>query len=303
MINYFETLLASSKTLIMGILNITPDSFSGDGVLQTQLSFDKMQKYLEKIVQAGCHILDIGAESTRPGSQGVTLDEEMERFSPILEYIIKQSPVPVSIDTRKAVIANLALEYGAVMVNDISSFQDDELMLPLLVQKQSYCVVMHRGVTNSTPSVDKILGASFFESSHEPNKSITCVVYDALKTHTQHVINAGINPKKIIIDLGFGFNKTPQENLTLLANLDFFKTLPFPMLLGVSRKSMIGHVTQATVDHRLGGSLACLTYGILKGVKIVRVHDYFDSAQAALMVDTLKHIPQEPLSFFEEGYA
>lgn len=284
----FEDLLNSRQTLVMGILNITPNSFSGDGLLFSDkiniidVALDKA----ERMIAQGCHLLDIGAESSKPGAEILSAQEELDRLLPVVDAICYNFDIPISVDTRKAVVARHALELGAVIVNDISGLQYDSDMVNLVAEKQCYTIFMHSAKRNGNIQ-SSFLGTRYIadpsmQSSLWP---VHMQVFEDLRLWTDEAIHKGLSPEKIIIDIGIGFEKTTEENFALLNHMDFFQGLGFPMLIGVSRKSVIGYTSGAPFHQRLGGSIAALSVGILKGAKIVRVHDVYESVQAAQFID------------------
>ncbi|MES2252631.1 MAG: dihydropteroate synthase [Pseudomonadota bacterium] len=278
-------------THIMAILNITTDSVSGDGIYDpTQRKSDLIDhalKRTESFVNAGCHILDIGAESTRPGAAPVSLDKELERTIPIIEAIRQNFDIPISIDTTKALVADEAMKHGANIINDVSGLLLDPEMVNVAVAHQCYTIIMHSfnaGVIEKTT-----LGGRYLTSEINANENIIVRICNDLKRQANFAIEKGLNQNKIILDPGIGFGKTVEQNIEIMARLNEITKLPYPILLGASRKSFIGYTVNAPVDKRLGGSLAALTVGIMKGARIIRVHDVEESVQAAILVDAISH--------------
>ena len=251
-------LKAPSQTLIMGILNVTPDSFSDGGKFDTP---EQAVAYAIKMIEDGAHIIDIGGESTRPGAKPVSLDEELNRTAPVIEAIRNQSDCIISIDTYKSEVAAGALDAGANMVNDISGFTFDEGMAPLVAQKEVPVVIMH---IKGTPR----------DMQKEPH-------YDHLIREIKEYFilqiasakEAGIHDFNIILDPGIGFGKRLEDNFELIRELKQICAMGYPVLIGPSRKSFIGMVLNLPVAERLEGTLASITAGVMNGARIIRVHD------------------------------
>ena len=276
-------------THIMAVLNVTPDSLSGDGIYQsTQQPKDLIKCALKKVemfVNAGCHIIDVGAESTRPGATPISLDEELERAIPVINAIHQNFDIPISIDTTKAIVADEAIKNGASIINDVSGLMLDPQMVKITAAHQCYTIIMHAfnaGIVEKTE-----LGGRYLTSEISDNDNIIARIREDLTQQVNVAISNGLDASKIILDPGIGFGKTVEQNLEIMARLEELSSLPYPILLGASRKSFIGYTVNAPVDKRLGGSLAALTIGILKGAKIIRVHDIEESAQAAKLVDAI----------------
>ena len=241
----------AKHTYIMGILNVTPDSFSDGGKWN---GYDAAMRHAEELLEGGTDILDIGGESTRPGHQQITSEEEITRTAPVIEAVKKNFDVPVSIDTYKSDVAEAALQAGADLVNDIWGFQYDEKMAGLVKKYDAACCLMH----------------------NKDNTEYNNFIVDML-AETQECVNiakrAGIADDKIILDPGVGFGKNYEMNLMTMNNLELFQKLGYPVLLGTSRKSMIGLTLDLPVDQRVEGTLATTVIGIMKGCAFVRVHD------------------------------
>ena len=251
-------LKAPSQTLIMGILNVTPDSFSEGGKLDTP---EQAAAYAIKMVEDGAHIIDIGGESTRPGAIPVSLDEELNRTAPVIEAIRNQSDCIISIDTYKSEVAAGALDAGANMVNDISGFTFDEGMAPLVAEKEVPVVIMH---IKGTP-MDMQKEPNYDHLIREIKEYFTVQIAKAKK--------AGISNTNIILDPGIGFGKRLEDNFELIRELKQICAMGYPVLIGPSRKSFIGMVLNLPVAERLEGTLASITAGVMYGARIVRVHD------------------------------
>jgi dihydropteroate synthase len=256
----------------MGILNITPDSFSDGGKF-----FDLEKAVLrgKEMEKEGADIIDIGGESTRPGSDPISLEEELKRVIPVIESLSKEVSIPISIDTYKSEVAFEALRAGAEMVNDISALRFDPKMKEVVAKFDVPIVLMHIKGTPKNMQQKPIYADLFGEIISYLDESIKMAV------------QSGVSEDKIIIDPGIGFGKKLEHNLKILKELDKFKVLEKPILVGVSRKSFIGQLTNAEVNDRLEGSLSALTVAILEGANIVRVHDVIESVRAAKVVDAI----------------
>ena len=274
------TLLAEKRTKVMGILNVTPDSFTHDGIFEKgEEAVPKALKIAQKFIEQGVDIIDIGGESTRPGSIFVDKDHELKRVIPVIQAIGNRFSVPLSIDTTKSEIALEALNVGVTLINDVSGLLLDPRMGEVVAQSGVPVVVMHSQLAQTIHQSD---------SPAPTNKSegdiTTCVAND-LERLAVYFISWGINPRQIIIDPGIGFGKTPLQNLELIKNLHRLKALGYPVLLGASRKSFIGHLTGVPVEERLAASLASVTIASLQGVDFVRVHDVAESKQVIKLIE------------------
>ncbi len=260
------------KTLVMGVVNVTPDSFSDGGLYHDPRAAVEHALRLE---EEGADILDIGGESTRPGSDFVTLDEELRRVMPVLEGIMDRVGVPVSIDTTKAEVARQALEAGCAMVNDISAMRLDPEMPGLVAEKGVPVCLMHmRGMPKDMqvdPRYDDVVGeiAAF------------------LRQRAEAAREAGVDGANVLIDPGIGFGKTLEHNLEILRRLGEFRSLGHPVLLGTSRKSFIGRILDLAEDQRLEGTAASVALGIAGGADIVRVHDVKEMVRVARVADAI----------------
>ncbi|MBB3769763.1 dihydropteroate synthase [Angulomicrobium tetraedrale] len=257
----------AGRTLVMGILNVTPDSFSDGG---RSAALDDALANARRLVAEGADIIDIGGESTRPGHTPVPVEDELRRVLPVVEALAGL-PVPLSIDTQKAVVAEAALEKGAAIVNDIWGLMGDPDMARVVATHDAGVVAMHnRGTVDA--SVDIVADIlAFFEQSLE------------------RAARAGIAPARISLDPGIGFGKTFEQNLQALAALGRFVALGFPVLLGTSRKSLIGKVIETTPAERLPGTIASNVIGIMAGCAMVRVHDVAAHVQAARVTEAILH--------------
>ncbi|AGB18059.1 dihydropteroate synthase [Thermoanaerobacterium thermosaccharolyticum] len=252
------------RTYIMGILNMTPDSFSDGGKYNT---LEKGMERALKMIEDGADIIDVGGESSRPGYKPVTAEEELRRINDIVKKLQEVNTI-VSVDTMKSKVAEESLKNGAHIINDIWGLQRDPDMAKVVADYGAGVVIMHNKDVAEYDDVLKDV-ISFLEKS----------IDIALK--------AGIKEENIMIDPGIGFGKTLEHNLTLMKRLDELKVLGFPILLGTSRKSMIGHVLKLDVNERVEGTAATVAIGISKGADIVRVHDVKEMARVAKMTDAM----------------
>lgn len=265
------------KTLVMAILNVTPDSFSDGGKF---FSIDKALRQAEKFVEEGADILDIGGESTRPNSQRVSVKEEIERVAPVIAEIVKRFDVPISIDTSKSEVAERAINAGAEIINDISGLRFDERIADVSANHQTGLVLMH------------LRGS--FETMHklEPTENILREVSESFRQSIKKAEKFGVKKDQIALDVGIGFSKTFAQNLELVSRLNkLTKEFPdFPMLVGVSRKSFIGKILEdAPVSARLNGTLAANAIAVWNGANIVRVHDVKETVETLKVVEALKN--------------
>ncbi|MBF0485013.1 MAG: dihydropteroate synthase [Candidatus Omnitrophica bacterium] len=264
------------KTLVMGILNVTPDSFSGDGVLK---GYKKDCSFIlsraRKIEADGADIIDVGGESTRPGAQMVSTDEECRRVVPVVRLLAGKLSIPISVDTYKPLVAEEALRAGASIVNVIQGTPVDEKILFSVKKYNAGIVLMHmRGVPQTM-------------QRHARYKDFLKDVFSELKKSVEKCRQFGIKESNIVVDPGIGFAKTARHNLLILKNLDRFSALGVPILVGTSRKSFIGKVLQKDVSDRVLGSLATATAAVLGGAHIVRAHDVRETREVVSMSDAI----------------
>jgi dihydropteroate synthase len=245
-----------SRPLVMGIVNITPDSFSDGG---RHLHCDAALAHAHQLIAEGADILDIGGESTRPGAFPVSVQEELDRVMPVIEGM-RDAPVPISIDTCKPEVMRAALAAGASMVNDINALQQQDALAVVVASDAAVCL-MHKQGNPQTMQ----------EQPHY--QDVVAEVLQFLRARIAAVEAAGIARERIVVDPGFGFGKTLEHNLTLLSNLDAIAELGVPLLAGLSRKSMLGAITGQDVDHRVHASVAAAMLAVQRGARIVRVHD------------------------------
>lgn len=268
----------SKRTHIMGILNVTPDSFSDGGRY-----FDKSIaiRRAHEMVEEGADIIDIGGESTRPGSEPVTLEEEISRTIPVIEVLAKNIKIPISIDTYKAEVAKMALDAGASIVNDISGLRFDPEMPKVVSQYKVPVVIMH------------IKGMPKNMQVNPQYEALIPEIMDYLRESIRLAMKSGIAEDKIIIDPGIGFGKTFEHNLEIIKNLHEFTLLEKPLLVGVSRKAFIGKILgDAPASERLEGTAAAVAISISNGANIIRVHDVKEMKKVALVADACLHFPR-----------
>ena len=268
--------ISLEKTLVMGILNITPDSFSDGGEF---FSIDESIRQAEKIISEGADLLDIGGESTRPNSKRVSTEEETRRVVPVIEAIAKRFNFPISIDTSKVAVAKRSIEAGAEIINDVSGLRFDEHITQVSAETNSGLILMHlRGD---------------FETMHKqkPVENILQDVAEGFRWSIERAESGGVKKENIALDVGIGFSKTFEQNLELIAKLNLLcEEFPdFPMLVGTSRKSFIGKILGGIpTGERLQGSLASAAIAVWNGANIVRVHDVRATVETLKVVDKIK---------------
>jgi dihydropteroate synthase len=288
-----QTLMWGERTYVMGILNLTPDSFSGDGLLLSPKASasqgkDEENSGLEqarRFLAAGADILDVGGESTRPGSQPVKAEEELLRVLPTIWAISKEFPEAlISIDTYKAVVADEALKAGASLINDVWGLRADPELAHIAARHNAVVILMHNRSKPANVEVRERLGNAYLGAEYQ----------DLLKDVKRELMEsvgiarkAGIPDNRIILDPGIGFGKTVTQNLELIDHLDELRSLGFPILLGPSRKSFIGYTLNLPTDQRLLGTAASVAIGIARGANIIRVHDVEAMLQVARMTDAI----------------
>jgi len=280
-----RSLPIGQRTLVMGILNVTPDSFSDGGKF---LSPNDALAQAEQMIAEGADIIDIGGESTRPGAALITAEEEMQRVLPVIGQLARHSSIPISIDTTKAAVARAALDAGAAIVNDISALRFDFHIADEVAKAGAGLVLMH---SRGTPATMQRL---------PPVADVLEDVTSSLRGSIAMAERRGVKRESIVIDPGIGFGKTAEQNVELIAKLDQLAAAfpDFPILIGTSRKSFIGHLLKdlfkdgngnpVPAADRLHGTTASVTASILKGVHIVRVHDVRAAVEAVLVADAIR---------------
>jgi len=262
-----------SAPLVMGILNVTPDSFSDGGRYADKKA--AVRRGLQ-MANEGADIIDIGGESTRPGAQAVEAGEELERVLPVLEAIRRESEVCISVDTSKAAVARAALDAGAEIVNDVTALSGDPEMQEVVRRSGAGAILMHMRGTPRTMQVDPHYG------------DVVAEVRGFLASRAEALVESGVERRRLAVDPGIGFGKTLDHNLRLLANLPSISTCGLPLVVGLSRKSFLGALTNRDAGDRLAASLAAMVYCVLQGVQVVRVHDVEESVDAIRAVAALK---------------
>lgn len=268
-----KLLKCNPRPLIMGILNVTPDSFSDGGrFTDTTTAISKAKKMLAE----GADIIDIGGESTRPGAAAVDAHEELERIAHVVETLATETDATISIDTTKAEVARKAMQLGAHIINDVSALTNDANMINVATEFNAGIVIMHMHGNPRTMQ----------DNPHYNN--VVDDVHNYLAERIHSLTTAGIAPETIAIDPGIGFGKTTKHNLMLLANLEKLTKLGHPLLVGLSRKRFLGIVTEIPVENRINGSLAGLACAVMNGANIMRVHDVESSRQAAMVAAAIR---------------
>ncbi|WP_349410712.1 dihydropteroate synthase [Pseudalkalibacillus sp. SCS-8] len=255
----------NERTWIMGILNVTPDSFSDGGHYN---SIERAVEHAKEMVQAGADIIDIGGESTRPGAEKVTLQEELDRVIPMIKAVRAAVDVPISIDTYKAEVADQAIQAGADIINDVWGAKADAKMAEVAAAHQVPIILMHN-------------------QSDGNYHHLMADIARGLRESVEIVKDAGVKDENIILDPGIGFAKTYEDNLEVMSSLDVLTNLGYPVILGTSRKSFIGRVLQTEADQRMEGTGATTCLGIQKGCQLVRVHDVLENKRMAMMMDAM----------------
>ena len=254
------------KTYIMGILNVTPDSFSDGG---SYTNIESAVKHAKEMIEEGADIIDVGGESTRPGHKFVSDEEEINRVTPIIKILKNEIHVPISIDTYKSQVAEEALKLGVDMVNDVWGLTYDEDMANVIGKYDASVCIMHN------------------QEGTDYEKDIIESIKDFLQNSIERALKAGVKKDKIVLDPGIGFGKTFEQNLEVLRRLNELKTLGYPILLGTSRKSVLGNIVGCEPKDRVEATVATTVCGIRDGVDIVRVHDVKENLQAAKIADKL----------------
>ena len=260
------------RTRVMGVVNITPDSFFDGG------RFFERSKAVERcleLVESGADIVDLGGESSRPGAEPVSVEEELERVLPVLQEVRKQVPVLISVDTYKSTVAREALKEGADIVNDVSAFRMDPEMPQVVKEWDAGVVLMHM---RATPQVMQEI---------PPSQDILEEVQTDLQGALSKASENGIPQESIILDPGIGFGKTVEDNCLILNELPFLETFDLPVLVGTSRKSFLGRILDIPAQERIWGSAASVAVAIMRGAHIVRLHDVAEMSQVAQMTDAI----------------
>ncbi|WKZ51505.1 MAG: dihydropteroate synthase [Anaerolineales bacterium] len=274
-----------SRTYVMGVLNVTPDSFSGDGIIAQGDAVSVSVEQARAFLAAGCDILDVGGESTRPGSQPVDAAAEKGRVIPVIEAVLREFPdALISIDTYKAEVAEAALTAGARIVNDVWALRADPRLGEVISSFQCPVILMHNRSNPASVEVKTRLGSAYVGAEYE---NLIEDVKRELMDSVDVARRAGIPDERVILDPGIGFGKTVAHNLELIRRLDEIRALGFPVLLGPSRKSFIGYTLDLPPDQRVEGTAAAVAVGITRGADIVRVHDVLPISRVVKMTDAI----------------
>ncbi|HNT54929.1 MAG TPA: dihydropteroate synthase [Anaerolineaceae bacterium] len=273
------------QTYVMGIINVTPDSFSGDGLLGAAAVVEAAVEQARRFVAAGADILDIGGESTRPGSEPVDADEEMGRILPVIRALTTAGlGTIISVDTYKAETAEAALRAGAHWINDVWGLQADPRLAEVAARRGASVVLMHNRSTPQQVEIQQQLGGRYVGTTYT---DLVAEVCGQLQESAALARAAGVPAEQIILDPGIGFGKTVEQNLELVNRLNDIRALGYPVLLGVSRKGFIGYTLNQPPEQRLQGTAAAVAVGIARGADIVRVHDVEAMVQVARMTDAI----------------
>ncbi len=273
-----------SQTYVMGIINVTPDSFSGDGLLHDDDWIEQAVAQGIRFAQEGAHMLDVGGESTRPGAESVKTDDELGRVVPVIRALALAVDLPISVDTYKAAVAEAALDAGAHLVNDVWGLRMDPNMADLCAKRDAPVIVMHNRSHPRNAVQEAQLGGRYVGTAYN---DLLGDVAKELQLSINLAKEAGIPDEHIIIDPGIGFGKTVEQNLALLNHLDHFKLLGYPVLLGPSNKSFIGFTLNLPPDDRVEGTGAAIAIGIDRGADIIRVHQVKEMSRIAAMTDAI----------------
>jgi dihydropteroate synthase len=258
--------------LVMGVVNVTPDSFSDGG---KYFDTNAAVAHALELVAQGAEILDVGGESTRPGAKPVNEAEELRRVIPVIEKLAAKVKIPLSIDTMKPAVARAALQAGASIINDVAANRDDDAMWRVVAECQAGYVCMHAQGSPQTMQENPVYA------------DVVREVGDFFRERLKKLNACGIPSDQVVLDVGIGFGKTVEHNLQLLANLHHLTTMARPLLIGVSRKSFIGKLFGANLNERLPASLACVCLAIQSGAQIIRAHDVVETIQAVRMTETV----------------
>ncbi len=274
-----------SRTYVMGILNVTPDSFSGDGIIAKGDVIEMAVKQAADFLEGGADILDVGGESTRPGSAPVNAEEETERVIPVIEALHVNFPnAIISIDTYKASVAQAAIRAGAHIVNDVWGFRADSDIASVAANYKTPVILMHNRSNPASVEVREKLGGTYLGAEYG---NLIEDVKRELLVSVEIAKQAGVQEDVILLDPGIGFGKTREHNLELVNRLDEIRSLGYPILLGTSRKSFIGFTLDLPPDQRIEGTAATVAVGITRGADIIRVHDVKEMARVAKMTDAM----------------
>ena len=274
-----------SRTYVMGILNVTPDSFSGDGIIAKGEVVKSAVDQAREFILHGADILDVGGESTRPGSEPVNAEEEMERVIPVIEELRKNFPqVLISIDTYKAKVADAAIQAGANIINDVWGFRADSELASVAAKHKAPAILMHNRSNPASVEVREKLGGTYLGAEYD---DLLEDVKRELLASVEIAVKAGVGERLIMLDPGIGFGKKREHNLELINRLREIRSLGYPVLLGTSRKSFIGFTLDLPPDQRVEGTAATVAVGITRGADLIRVHDVKEMVRVAKMTDAI----------------
>jgi len=277
-----------SRTYVMGILNVTPDSFSGDGMMNKGDVAQAAVKQAEEFLANGADILDVGGESTRPGSEPVNAGDEMERVVPVIEALHQNFPQAlISIDTYKGQVAEAAIRAGAHIINDVWGFRADAEIATVAAKYKTPVMLMHNRSNPASVEVREKLGVTYLGAEYD---NLLEDVRRELLASVEIAVKAGVEENLIILDPGIGFGKKREHNLELINRLGEIRLLGYPVLLGTSRKSFIGFTLDLPPDQRVEGTAATVAVGIARGADIIRVHDVKEMARVAKMTDAIVRV-------------
>jgi dihydropteroate synthase len=271
-----------ARTYVMGILNLTPDSFSGDGLAEKnrEAAFEQARLFVE----AGVDILDVGGESTRPGAAPVSAQQELDRVLPVITWLAAEFETLISIDTYKALVAKEAIQAGASILNDVWGLKADPSLAQTAAENNVPVILMHNRSNPNNAAIKEYLGGRYIGMEYD---DLLEDVKSELKESVDLAHKAGIPDEKIILDPGIGFGKTVEQNIELISRLDEIRSLGYPVLLGPSRKSFIGYTLGLPPDDRVEGTAASVAVGITRGADIVRVHDVPEMMRTVRMTDAI----------------
>ena len=271
-------IILGKRTLVMGIINVTPDSFSDGGIFY---SHQKAVDHGWRMADEGADMIDIGGESTRPGSRAVPVNAELKRVIPVIETLSGKIKLPISIDTKKARVAREAVAAGAEIVNDVSALNGDRLMAKTISDSKAAVILMHmRGNPGN------------MQEGNLKYNNLMDDISDYLKKSCEKAIKAGVDAESIVLDPGIGFGKTAEDNFRIIKNLSLLKALDLPIMIGTSRKSFIGKITGDEPGARMEGTAATVAAAIMNGCHVVRVHDVAAMKKVALVTDAIVHAGQ-----------
>jgi dihydropteroate synthase len=284
-----KTFAWGERTYLMGILNVTPDSFSGDGLLASparsaQEQMDAILAQARRFAAAGADILDVGGESTRPGAEPVSLEEETRRVVQVIRLLAAEIDLPISVDTYKAAVAEEAIQSGARLINDVWGFKADPDLAGVAARCGVPAILMHNRSSWANAELRERLGGRYVGV---PYDNLLADIRGELLESAQIALQAGVPPEHIILDPGIGFGKTVEQNLELLDRLGEIRELGYPVLCGPSRKSFIGYTLDLPPDQRLEGTAAAAAISIARGADIVRVHDVEFMSRLVRMADAI----------------